>query len=118
MTIILSRLTHAGVGEITLTRNLDVIEIIPVKSVWRSVIQALWADKTPETANTPHQRFAALLADPRKEPLFNNRTFAEALAFRLNRFFAEADGHLRLIPAKYQVSPVSAITDDLDVGAR
>lgn len=116
MTVILSRLTQARIEEITLDRDLDVLDLTPRKRFVERLIPVFAGDADGRLAR---DAFAALMRDPTPEPLFAGRTFSEALAFRLHRFFDEhQDAPLRLVPGRYEVIPASAPEDRFEMGGR
>lgn len=114
MTVILSRLTQARIEEITLDRGLGVLDITPRKRLIARLVPAGIAE--PADSRSVREAFEGMMADRTPEPLFAGRTFSEALAFRLDRFFvAHHDAPLRLIPSRYEVEPASPPEDDLDM---
>lgn len=98
MTDLLSRISAAGVREITLDPGLGVISIEPTR--WRRPFSSRKA--RIEDALIAIIR---LMDEGARIPLYNGRTFSEALSFRTARMFETAGGAITIIPRRYEARP-------------
>lgn len=96
MTDLLSRLSRAGVREITLGPSMGIISISPRR--WPHPLSS-----RRSRINQAGVAVARLLADPKREPLYYGRTFAQALAFRSSPMFEKAEGRpITIAPGRYE----------------
>lgn len=98
MTDLLSRLSRAGVREITLGPSMEVLSIEP--RLWPRPLSS-----RRSRINRAAMAVACLTGDPKREPLYHGRTFSQALAFRCARMFEEAGGPIIITPDRFEARP-------------
>lgn len=104
MTVLLSELNRAGIQDITLDRDLNVLAITPKTGPAKRLLPRMFRDGKRADVQKVREQFQTLIALSDRERVYAGRTFSEALAFRLNRFFVETgDEKLTVVPGKYEV---------------
>lgn len=109
ITCLMAELTRAGVEEIVIDKGFNVAHVVPKTSFWDKIGATRGADQRTR-AERVTAAVQALLRAPEKEDVYGNRTFSEALAFRLGPRVQDGERVL-LIPKKFEIRKVDYALD-------
>lgn len=106
MTLLLSEVTRSGVEEFVISRDMELLAITPAKSLYEklNLVPRMFRLGKKDTVWRARKAMNDLMSDTEIVHIYGERTFRDALSFRLRRFFEETGADkLRIIPHKYEV---------------